>query len=269
MWRISSVLVNVNGAQFTAMDFNSCFNDFGCRHLSTTEKFVRISTRTINSANTSNLLQYLPYQIGWCDSDHTCWRSYCSGIFCFIFNDIPYLGTIPLFCLIQFSTLPDVCGCSFLKIAIPNQGKLLRVLRYMGSMLETTQTRKTIHTLIFNSLIHTQNYLVTFAFILQRVTRLFFYSLFAYIIILKPIQQLDMMEILSYPNDHKTLVGQNLNATTGYRFQTGLFKNTCFLQNGQLDVLTLIQIKQQIGLVMSFESLSIDVCCLFETRIQD
>ncbi|CAH8562268.1 unnamed protein product [Schistosoma intercalatum] len=35
------------------------------------------------------------------------------------------------------------------------------------------------------------------------------------------------------------------------------------------NVRTLMQIGQQIGLVMSLESLNIDVCCLSETRIQD
>ncbi|CAH8661049.1 unnamed protein product [Schistosoma margrebowiei] len=41
------------------------------------------------------------------------------------------------------------------------------------------------------------------------------------------------------------------------------FKLTAF------NVRTLMQVGQQIGLAMSLESLNIDVCCLFETRIQD
>ncbi|VDP41027.1 unnamed protein product [Schistosoma margrebowiei] len=35
------------------------------------------------------------------------------------------------------------------------------------------------------------------------------------------------------------------------------------------NVRTLMQVRQQIGLAMSLESLNIDVCCLSETRIQD
>ena len=35
------------------------------------------------------------------------------------------------------------------------------------------------------------------------------------------------------------------------------------------NVRTLMQIRQQMGLAMSLESLNVDVCCLSETRIQD
>lgn len=78
-----------------------------------------------------------------------------------------------------------------------------------------------------------------------------------------------MVETLSCLNDIESRISRKLNATTEYEYWNGLSESRILFKLASFNVLTLMQIGQEMGLAMSLESLNIDICCLSNTLIQN